>query len=90
VFLTSRIPVCRDFAGTTKVVIAAFAVALDVAVESWPSVGVCIEDCVSGGLSELQPPASTSTVLPDWHRDLLVYPATIAPLMYLKQMLSVT
>ena len=40
-------------AGTTTVVIAAAAVALDVAVEYRPLVGVCVVDRMGGGLSEL-------------------------------------
>ena len=39
--------------GATKIVIAASAIALNVAVESRPLVGVCIVDRISGGLSDL-------------------------------------
>ena len=39
-------------AGATKVVIAATAIALDIAVEARPLVGVCIVDRISGRLSD--------------------------------------
>ena len=42
----------RDAARTTKIVIAATANALDIAVESLFLVGVCIVDRISGGFRE--------------------------------------
>jgi hypothetical protein len=52
-FPTPTVSFRRNPAGTAKIVIAAPAIALDIAVESRPSVEVCIVDRISGGFSDV-------------------------------------